>query len=528
MTTYTVSNNNNSGNGSLRWAVNQANANTGLDTINFAPEVTYINLEFPITISDSLIINGKDATVAQTANYRIFNIGDNTDESIDVSLNELTLTGGRPNEFGGAIFNKENLTINETTIVDNITAKRGGAIYSEAGSLTITNSNLRQNKITDGDTSIGGAVYVNNGTFLVSNTTFENNQSSDSVVSINNSTAQVTNSKFDSNNGGAIAIAGNTETTIERAEIINNTSQTNGAGIVIIDSDRTSITDSIIKNNQSLNGGGIFINNSQVEVFQTGVVNNTATEAGGGVLVEGTSSFDISNSNISGNSAPTASALATRGEDSDAAIANVAIFDNTGSETQLDGENITFGGGNIGGVLNPNPLPEEPTLELITVERFYQYEQGFHFYTADNNESQTIRTQSEDGLLSYRYENTAYSALANNTDALTGEIIEGARSVYRFFNQTTGAHLYTMDENEKGYIQDNLADYSFEGIAYYAFESEQTGFETIPVYRMLNGDNGTHLFSADQNEINYIQDNLDNYSLEGNGGIAFHVFGVLV
>ena len=528
MTTYTVSNNSNSGNGSLRWAVNQANANTGLDTIDFAPEVAYINLEFPITISDSLIVNGNNATVAQTGNYRLFNINDGSDELIDVSLNELTLTGGKPNEFGGAIISLENLTVNETTIANNITSNSGGGIYSEGANLTITNSTFRQNEIIDNDTSVGGAFYIKDGILLVENTTFENNKSLNSVVLVDNSTAQITNSKFDSNNGGAIAIAGNTKTVIDRAEIINNTSEVGSAGIVVIDNDLTTITDSIISNNQSVNGGGISIDNSQVEVVQTGVINNTATGAGGGILVEGSSSFNISNSTISGNNAPNGSALVTKGEGSNASIANVRITNNTGSENQLEGENITFGGGNTGGVLDPNPQPEEPTLDLVTVERFYQYDLGFHFYTADSNESQTIRTQSEAGLLSYSYENTAYSALTNDTDALTGEVIEGARPVYRFFNQTTGAHLYTMDENEKGYIQDNLADYSFEGTAYYAFESEQSGFETIPVYRMLNGDNGTHLFSADQNEINYIQDNLDNYSLEGNGGVAFHVFGELV
>ena len=113
--------------------------------------------------------------------------------------------------------------------------------------------------------------------------------------------------------------------------------------------------------------------------------------------------------------------------------------------------------------------------------------------------------------------------MASNTDSLTGDLIEGAEEVYRFYNNQTGAHLYTMDENEKSYIQENLDNYSFEGTAYYAFESEQLGLETIPVYRMLNGDTGTHLFSADQNEIGYIQDNLNNYSLEGENGIAFYV-----
>ena len=43
---------------------------------------------------------------------------------------------------------------------------------------------------------------------------------------------------------------------------------------------------------------------------------------------------------------------------------------------------------------------------------------------------------------------------------------------------------------------------------------------------MLNSDTGAHLFTIDQNEVNYIQKNLSNFSFEGNGGIAFHVFAL--
>jgi hypothetical protein len=103
-----------------------------------------------------------------------------------------------------------------------------------------------------------------------------------------------------------------------------------------------------------------------------------------------------------------------------------------------------------------------------------------------------------------------------------------------------GFHLYTSDDNEiqsiverstsgelkneKGYIEDNLVNYNFEGIKYYAFESEPENLETVPVYRMLNSQSGAHLFTVDQNEINYIQENLPNFSTEGNSGVAFYVF----
>ena len=105
---------------------------------------------------------------------------------------------------------------------------------------------------------------------------------------------------------------------------------------------------------------------------------------------------------------------------------------------------------------------------------------------------------------------------------MTGQTIDGVKPVYRFFNEDTGAHLFTMDINEKDYIEEVLNNYSSEGIAYYAFESQPRNLDTVPVYRLFNSETDTHLFSADQNEVNYIQGNLENYSAEGNEGIAFY------
>jgi hypothetical protein len=172
------------------------------------------------------------------------------------------------------------------------------------------------------------------------------------------------------------------------------------------------------------------------------------------------------------------------------------------------------------------PKPENPETENFTTEnvhRFYQFEIGSHLYTTDANEISYIQKQSAAGELSYTDEGEKFSVLANNKDALTGKTIEGVQPVYRFFNTQTGAHLYTMDETEKTFIEANLANYSPEGIKYYAFESEPENIETIPVYRLLNSDSGSHLYTIDSNELSYIQDNLSNFTLENNGEATFHV-----
>ena len=176
------------------------------------------------------------------------------------------------------------------------------------------------------------------------------------------------------------------------------------------------------------------------------------------------------------------------------------------------------------------PIIEDPTMEepipailspdLTEVHRFYQYEKGFHFYTANDNESSVIRTETAAGNLSYDYEGKSFRALASNLNTIS-QIIEGVEEVYRFFNNETGAHLFTMFEAEKEYIENTLDNYSYEGVAYHAFKSEKS--DSIPVYRMLNGDTGTHLFTTDSNEVNSIRDNLSNFTLEGDNGVAFYV-----
>ena len=167
------------------------------------------------------------------------------------------------------------------------------------------------------------------------------------------------------------------------------------------------------------------------------------------------------------------------------------------------------------------PIPAILNLDIIELHRFYQYQKGFHFYTADDNESKVIQQQTAAGKLSYDYEGESFKALASNLDIITGGVVEGVKEVYRFFNNETGAHLFTMFEAEKEYIENTLDNYSYEGIAYYAYSSEQ--IDVIPVYRILNGDTGTHLFTTDRNEVNNIQENLSNFSLEGDNGIAFYV-----
>jgi len=199
---------------------------------------------------------------------------------------------------------------------------------------------------------------------------------------------------------------------------------------------------------------------------------------------------------------------------------------NSETDTLLD-RSLTFGERNLPTSLDLAILSDigydVATFDRTEVYRFFRFDRGFHFYTADQNEQEVVRELSDAGDLPYDYERIAYDVLASDKDILTGAEIEGATPVFRFFNRTTGAHLYTMDENERDFIRDNLSAFDFENEAYYAFESEPVDIETVPLYRMLNTQTNTHLFTTDINEFNFLRDNQPQFQIEGNGGITFHV-----
>ena len=155
---------------------------------------------------------------------------------------------------------------------------------------------------------------------------------------------------------------------------------------------------------------------------------------------------------------------------------------------------------------------------ILDIYRFFETEKGFHFYTSSEAERDTVQQQIDNNELSYSYEGESFAALAEDDD---GDPLTGAKPVYRFFNELTGAHLYTISETEKNNIADNLSDYSLEGVAYYAYDEPREN--TIPLYRLYNSETGTHFFTPSTTEKDGVLDTLSQYSTEGEDGIAFYV-----
>lgn len=147
--------------------------------------------------------------------------------------------------------------------------------------------------------------------------------------------------------------------------------------------------------------------------------------------------------------------------------------------------------------------------EGSTVYRFFNTNSNAHLYTTSEVEREFI----EDNLSEYSFEGESYLSV----DPLTGT--PEPKPVYRFFNQDTGVHLYTISEAEKTSIMKNLANFNFEGEAFYAYETQIEG--TIPVYRFYDSTIGTHLYTTSSVEREFVKNNLPNYTPEG---IAYYAY----
>jgi hypothetical protein len=190
-----VTNNFNSGPGSLRDAIDPAKVCAG-STITFAPTVARpitITLEGTLVIDQSLTIQGPGANlliISGQKKWRVFQVGGGTREKVDVTLSGLTIADGHaPNgdlHGGGIKLITSSLTIYNSTLSGNSvsgnTQAFGGAIFNWSGTLNVINSTLLGNSAESsspgntGGGSLGGAIlnYLN-GTVNVINSTLTRN-----------------------------------------------------------------------------------------------------------------------------------------------------------------------------------------------------------------------------------------------------------------------------------------------------------------------------------------------------------------
>jgi len=245
--TFTVTTNANTGVGSLRAAIAEANLDGRVDTIVFDESLNgqTITLENELLITEGVVIDGPGPgllTLDGNDTVRIFRIID-----ANAMINGLTLTRGWASEgFGGAILSgnfdyDRNVTLRLTNCVisDSVADYEGGGIFAE-GALVIEHSTIRGNAATD-DYSRGGGVL-----------SFEELVVTGSTIADNRAGL-----------GGGIAV---------------------GYGSV------TLINSTLSGNSALMEGGGLYWENYDDQILliaQSTITANTAREAGGGIIVYG-------------------------------------------------------------------------------------------------------------------------------------------------------------------------------------------------------------------------------------------------
>jgi parallel beta-helix repeat protein len=339
--TFQVTNLNDSGAGSLRDAISQANSAAGADTITFQSGLTgTITLTSgQLSIIDSVDIQGPGAAaLAVDGNNasRVFYLY-NPDATIDVTISGLTVQHGSDNNGAGILDRGENLTLDHVTVQSNTALYEGGGIelpsteQSASGSLTVLSSVITGNTATQGP---GGGIFLYReaSPTLIQDTTISSNHA-------------------DNASGGGIYLYDTTNGfTLERSTLSGNTAASGGGAFFYKSGGPVLIEDSTISGNQAADdGGGIFLYRlyDTFRVRNSTIANNTAGIAGGGIYFyySDGGSVAVENSIIAGN---------TVGKGSNPDLAGGGSFDLSYSLVQTPGSaNINNNGGNL---LGQDPL----------------------------------------------------------------------------------------------------------------------------------------------------------------------------
>ena len=290
--TFSVLNDSDSGTGSLRQAIIDANTTAGNDTIDFnfdtgaSPYTITLSSALPNIVDASTIVGtGTAGTVtikglgvssliidANKGNFSIFSI----DTGGNFFISGVTVSGAQFSGDGGAFNNSGTLTVSNSTLSGN-TANNGGGIFNKTGSsLTVSNSTISGNTTAND----GGGVFNLGGNLIVSNSTLSDNTSSNCGGILNTGTGTVSNST-----------------------ISGNTAKSFGGGILNGSLGTLTVNNSTLSGNTAKYGGGISNNSGTLTISNSTLSDNIATGNGGGIDNSFGSNLTIINSTFSGNTA---------------------------------------------------------------------------------------------------------------------------------------------------------------------------------------------------------------------------------
>jgi hypothetical protein len=404
-----------SGAAGLVAAINAANGSGG-GTISLAWGCTYAlttpdNGEngLPV-VTTPISVYGNGATITGSGAVRIFEVDG---PGGNLSLQNVTLTGGAASDFGGAIFNSSGtVTLNQSVVTGNSAVTAGGGIASGTFGPSTASLTLNGSLVTN-NSSPGTGNFDGNGGGIV-------NAQGKATLNF----TRVSNNFAGGASGGGIA-TGNfmgspgptSQLTLNLSQVNNNSGPNAGGGGIQNLAGNVSINGSQVNGNTSLNGGGIASGNgagggpggpppgtASLTVFFSQVDGNTSTApvpppgegappiAAGGIANGGNAI--ITGSEVNGNTATTTSgagivnhgtmtlnfaqvnnntAAGTGGTASGGGIVNADVGPLTGAPVSgiltinSSTVNGNRAGGLGGGILNGLPNPKMPITGTLTM-----------------------------------------------------------------------------------------------------------------------------------------------------------------
>jgi hypothetical protein len=176
---------------SLRGAIEKANANPGLDTITFSPNLDGLSIILSgtagedlnqsgdldiLAIGGDLIIQGNGAAntiIHGNGLDRVFHIAPSGSSTATVTLESITIQNGIVAGSGGGIYNVAGTTtVISSTIISN-TAYNGGGIYN-SGTFTMRDSIIGASGYVN-QAQNGGGIYNVDGNVTIYNSSIRTN-----------------------------------------------------------------------------------------------------------------------------------------------------------------------------------------------------------------------------------------------------------------------------------------------------------------------------------------------------------------
>ncbi len=458
--TFTVTNTNDSGAGSLRQAVIDANTSTAADTIVFDAS---FNTARTITLATVITINptNADATTITGPGANLLTISGNNAVGIfllsvgdSASFSGMTLVAGNVAAGSGAAItsqgsmtvtgvnfsqhNDASIDINGvatvTTVTNcNFTQNLSNGIVIDAGTVTVSNSSFIQN---------GGAGITNAGTLSVQNSIFDTNTNPQGGAISNTGGLTVSGSTFTNNTatstsatglgGGAIyslSTATPVSVTVTNSTFTGNgeIGRSGGGGAIRNRGGTMNISGSSFTNNLSIVGGGAVGNSDVMTISNSSFTNNRVTgpnasagDGHGGGISNGWQ-LTVTDSSISGNSASnTGGGIAFLNPNSAVPFLNVT---NTTISNNL-ANSITTTSSGVGGGIGKD------TLGLLTI-------------TASTIVGNRVNVASGGGLYNEGSLISLHNSIVANNTASTGTDILGPINSlgYNLIRNTAGATI---------------------------------------------------------------------------------------